>query len=84
MSVAASGDDDRPLTGRALEAATRAALDHLGGGTVLETEVGDDSAVYGVEIRLEDGRVVEVSLDADYQVIGTVGDDAGEAGGTDD
>ena len=39
-----------------------------GGGTVLETEAGDDGAAYGVEVRLPDGRQplggarVEVSL----------------------
>ena len=74
VGIAASGDDDRPLTGSALEHATAAALDHVGGGTVLEAETGDDGA-YGVEIRLDDGRVVEVNLDADFQVIGGAADD---------
>ena len=83
VGVAASGNDDRPLTGTDLEAATQAALGHSGGGTVLETEVGADGAAYGVEIRLDDGRVAEVSLDAEYHVIGSVGDEDGEAG-TDD
>ncbi len=88
VGIAASGDDDRPLTGRVLEAATAAALDHVGGGTVVETEVGDDGAVYGVEVRLDDGSVVEVNLNADFQVIGSAADDdgpgGGEAGDTDD
>lgn len=75
VGVAASGDDDRPLTGGALEAATAAALAHTGGGTVVETEVGDDGAAYGVEIRLDDGRVVEVNLNAGFEVIGSAGDD---------
>jgi uncharacterized membrane protein YkoI len=85
IAVAASGDDDRPLTGSDLTAATEAALEHTGGGTVVETEVGDDGSVYGVEIRLDDGRVVEVNLNADFKVIGSeADDDASEAGGTDD
>src|SRR5688500_282907 len=74
------GGDDKPLTGTALERATDAALEHTGGGTVIETEVGDDGAAYGVEVRLDDGRVVEVELDGNFQVVGQENDDdkAGE------
>lgn len=72
-----AADDDQPLTGSALEQATAAALEHTGGGTVIETEAGDDGAAYGVEIRLEDGRVVEVNLDQDFNVIGDEADDDG-------
>jgi uncharacterized membrane protein YkoI len=81
VGIAASSDDDQPLTGNDLDRATAAALEHVGGGTVIETEAGDDGAAYGVEIRREDGSVVEVSLDERFQVIGTEGDDdvAGEA-----
>jgi hypothetical protein len=75
----ATGGDDRPLTGSALEKATAAALQHTGGGTVIETEAGDDGAGYGVEIRLPDGRVVEVGLDANFEVIGQESDDDGSA-----
>jgi hypothetical protein len=80
IAAGAGGGDDRPLTGTSLDRATAAALAHTGGGTVVETEAGDDGAAYGVEIRLDDGRVVEVSLDADFHVVGeeTDDDDAGE------
>jgi hypothetical protein len=71
------GDDDRSLRGSALEQASSAALAHTGGGTVVETEAGDDGAAYGVEVRLEDGRVVEVSLDENFRVIGDEADDDG-------
>jgi uncharacterized membrane protein YkoI len=71
------GDDDQPLTGTTLERATAAALAHTGGGTVTETEVGDDGAAYGVEVRLPDGRQVEVNLDANFKVIGQEADDDG-------
>jgi hypothetical protein len=71
------GDDDEPLTGSTLERATAAALAHTGGGTVVETESGDDGAAYGVEIRLADGRVVEVELDESFDVIGEETDDDG-------
>ena len=88
IGIAASGGDDQPLTGSALDEATAAALAHTGGGTVIETEVGDDGAAYGVEVRLDDGRVVEIALNADFQVVGSTADDDGpegdEAGDTDD
>ena len=76
-------DDDKPITGPALDRATAAALAHTGGGTVTETEIGDDGAAYGVEIRLDDGSQVEVNLDADFKVISQEVDDDG-AGGEDD
>lgn len=62
-----------------MEKATAAALQHTGGGTVIETEAGEDGAAYGVEIRLDDGRVVEIDLDANFQVIGQESDDDGSA-----
>jgi uncharacterized membrane protein YkoI len=77
IAVATSGDDDKPLRGSDLEQATREALAHTGGGTVIETEIGDDGAAYGVEIQLKDGSVVEVNLDANFEVIGEEADDDG-------
>jgi uncharacterized membrane protein YkoI len=73
--AAGGGDDDQPLTGSTRDRAVNAALDHTGGGTVLESEAGDDGAAYGVEIRLEDGSQVEVELDEDFNVIGQEADD---------
>jgi hypothetical protein len=92
LAIASAGDNDKPLTGSALDQATKAALAHMGGGTVIESEAGDDGAAYGVEIRLDDGRVVEVALDADFEVIGSTtdedgtgaNDDAGRGGGGQD
>jgi uncharacterized membrane protein YkoI len=75
--VAAAGDDDEPLEGNALDRASAAALEAAGGGEVIETEVGDDGAAYGVEIRKADGSVVEVNLDQNFQVIGQDPDDDG-------
>ena len=72
------GDDaDQPITGSALGVCTAAALEHVGEGTVTETEVGDDGAAYGVEVRLNDGSQVEVNLDKDCVVIGQEADDDG-------
>lgn len=71
------GGDDVPITGTALGECTAAALAATGGGDVTETEVGDDGAAYGVEIRLGDGSQVEVNLDENCNVIGQEADDDG-------
>jgi hypothetical protein len=68
-------DSDEPLTGSALDQASAAALEHTGGGTVVDSETGDDGAAYGIEIKLADGRQVEVSLDSNFNVIGQENDD---------
>jgi hypothetical protein len=87
MGLAVAGDDE-PLTGSNRDRATAAALEHVGGGTVVETEAGDSGAAYEVEIRRDDGSQVEVQLDSDFKVIGQEGDDDGpndaEEGGDDD
>jgi uncharacterized membrane protein YkoI len=75
--AAARGDDNKPLTGSNRDKAIAAALAHTGGGTVTETEVGDDGAAYGVEIRLANGKQVEVELDTSFHVIRGVADDDG-------
>jgi uncharacterized membrane protein YkoI len=77
IAIAAAGDDEQPLTGSTLERATDAALAHTGGGTVVETETGDDGAAYSVEIQLDDGSQVEVNLDESFEVIGQEADDDG-------
>jgi hypothetical protein len=81
--LAAATDDDAPLTGETRDKAVAAALDHNGGGTVTETELGDDGAAYGVEVRRPDGSQVEVSLDESYRVTGTEADDDGPEAGND-
>jgi uncharacterized membrane protein YkoI len=84
IAIAAGvGDDDHPLTGTTLRKATAAALAHTGGGTISESEVGDDGAAYDVEVRLANGNTVEVRLDSQYRVIGQEADDDG-AGGEDE
>src|SRR5512145_2647391 len=75
--VAIGGDDDEPITGPAYDKAVEAALAHTGGGTVSETEMGDDGAAYSVEVRMDDGSQVEVNLDKDFNVIGEEPDDDG-------
>ena len=68
-AAAAGGDNDQELTGSTRDRAVQAALAATGGGTVLETEAGDDGAAYGVEVRLDDGRQVEVNLDESFKVV---------------
>jgi hypothetical protein len=75
VAAAADGDSDQELTGAARDRAVTAALAATGGGTVLETEAGDDGAAYGVEIRLADGRQVEVNLDDSFKVVGQEADE---------
>lgn len=82
--AAGASDDDKSLRGAALERATDAALAHTGAGTVVETEAGDDGSAYGLEVRLADGRVVEVELDERFRVVGTESDTDGANGEDDD
>jgi hypothetical protein len=84
----AGGGADEPLTGSTLARASAAALWHTGGGAVTEAEVGDGGAAYEVEVRLADGRQVEIDLGADFRVLGeATGDDGSgdqdESGGDD-
>ncbi len=71
---------DTPITGEALDRASAAALDHLGEGTVTETEDGDEESRYEVEVTLDDGSQVDVQLDEDFNVVSTEADDDGEDG----
>ena len=80
-------DKDAPLTGSDLDRATQAALDRIGVGSVVDSEIGDGGAAYSIEIQLADGSVVEVQLDANFAVIGQEADEdgaGGESGQTDD
>lgn len=63
--------------GSALDQATAAALDHTGGGAIVETDTGDGGAAHGEEVRLGDGHVLEVSFDENFNVVGESADDDG-------
>lgn len=78
----ATGSGDTPLEGSELERASDAALAHTGGGTVVESEAGEGSGAYEVGVLLEDGSVVEVQLDENFEVIGSGADsESGESSG---
>ena len=84
IAVAGSGDDDTgdseaPITGSALEQAEAAALEHLGEGTVSDTEVGDEESYYEVEVTLDDGSETDVQLNRDFDVVGEEPESGSEA-----
>lgn len=82
-----SGDDNEaPITGSALDRASEVALEETGGGTVTETETGDEESYYEVEVTLSGGDEVDVQVNRDFEVVGTETDAAGEdeANGDDD
>ena len=78
--IAAAQPDDgegTPITGDALAQASQAALAFTGGGTVTQTEVGDEESYYQVEVTLADGRQTDVNLDERFQVVGSKTEPAG-------
>ena len=68
---------DIPITGPDLARGSEVAIDHLGGGTVTETEIQDEESYYEVEVTLDDGRQVDVQLDEQFNVVGTEDDGTG-------
>jgi uncharacterized membrane protein YkoI len=82
IAGAAGGDDDgseKPITGGALERASKAALAETGGGRVTETELGDEEGYYEVEVTRGDGSQVDVHLDRNFNVTsGAADDDRGD------
>lgn len=73
-------ETDEQLTGADLEKATDAALAEAGAGEVTEAERDDDGATgYEVDVRLDSGKSVEVSLDENFDVVAVEDDDADDA-----
>ena len=85
IAAATGGGDDseQPITGSALEQAEAAALAETGGGSVTETETGDEESFYEVEVTLDDGSQVDVQLDRGFDVVGSEADDESESGDDD-
>jgi uncharacterized membrane protein YkoI len=82
-AASAGADDDGPdvpLTGTDLERASEAALAETGGGDVVDSEVESEENGYEVEVNLDDGRQVEVQLDADFAVVSTSENEEGDDG----
>jgi hypothetical protein len=65
-----SSNDDAPISQSEYDAVAAAALDAVGGGTVLELKRDDDPGkAWEVEIRLANGNEAEVELAADLSVL---------------
>jgi uncharacterized membrane protein YkoI len=80
IAVAQPDYDDTPISGDALAKASAAALAITGGGTVTQTEVGNENGrytVYKVEVTRSDGRQVDVQLDTNFAVLGSTTDPPG-------
>jgi uncharacterized membrane protein YkoI len=80
IAVASGGGDDHeaPISGTDLDRASQVAVEHTRGGSVTDTEVGDEESYYEVEVTLDDGSQVDVQLDRDFQVVGSERDGSGE------
>ena len=75
------GTDDgpgKPITGPALDKASRIAIDHAGGGTVTETEFQDEEGYYELEVKRDDGTQVDVHLDSHFNVLNESADGEGD------
>jgi uncharacterized membrane protein YkoI len=75
IAAATGGDDSHSITGKALDQASAAALRATGGGTVTETEVGDEESYYQVEVSQADGSQEDVQLNRDFKVVGHSADE---------
>ncbi len=80
VALAGGGSEDAAegpdvaIDGSALDKASAAALEATGGGTVSDTETGDEESYYEVEVTLDDGSQVDVQLDRSFQVVGESAD----------
>jgi len=80
-----AGDDDQNVTGPAADKARAAALAQVDGRVVgVEREAEGSGAVWEVEITRSDGSTVEVALDANYDVVGSGGEEDEDNSGEDE
>jgi hypothetical protein len=77
-TAGSGGDSEQPIGGAELGKAEAAALEHTGGGTVTDTEQGDEESYYEVEVTLHDGSQTDVQLDRSFNVVGEEAEGAGE------
>ncbi len=75
IAAGTADDNEEPITGEALQRASEAALAHTGGGRVSDTEQGDEDSYYEVEVTLPDGKQVDIQLDRDFKVVGSMPDE---------
>ena len=84
IAYGVGGESEEQVTGPNAEKAKAAALEQVGGGTVLEVEKqdGDGDGVYEVEVERPDGSQVEVHVSGQFDSVGTAADD--DSGGEDE
>ena len=84
IAYGVGGESEEQVTGPNADRAKAAALDQVGGGTVLEVEKqdGDGAGVYEVEVERPDGSQVEVHVSGQFDSVGTAADD--DSGGEDE
>ena len=73
-SAAGGETSEQQATGPDVEKAKNVALEHTSGGRVTGTEVGDEEGYYEIEVTRDDGSQVDVHLDRDLNVLGTLSD----------
>jgi uncharacterized membrane protein YkoI len=83
IATGVTDDNSQPITGEALQKASKAALDYTGGGRVTETEVGDEDSYYEVEVTKDDGSQVDVQLDENFNVVDSMSDNEKDDGQND-
>jgi hypothetical protein len=77
IAAATGATDDgngTPITGGALDKASKVALQQTGGGQVTATEIRDEEGYYEVEVTRTDGSQVDVHLDRGFNVIDSQSD----------
>ena len=78
---AADDGNGTPITGSALDKASKVALQQTGGGQVTATEIRDEEGYYEIEVKKTDGSEVDVHLDRHFNVIDSSGDNgSGDSG----
>jgi len=85
-TAADTGSDDSAdvaISGTDLDRASEAALAETGGGEVVDSEVEDEENGYEVEVNLDDGRQIEIQLDADFAVVSSDENEEGDDGDAD-
>jgi Peptidase propeptide and YPEB domain len=82
VAYAVSGDSEEQATGPEAEQAKSAALEQVGGGTVVgvERQDGDGPGAYEVEVKRDHGSQVEVYVSDANRVVGTEADDDSGSG----
>jgi shikimate 5-dehydrogenase len=78
---AADDGNGTPITGSALDKASKVALEQTGGGQVTATEIRDEEGYYEVEVKKTDGSEVDVHLDRHFNMIDSSADSgSGDSG----